>query len=82
MVLGGTAAKSTTSPAPSPAIEIPQPELAASTTGSVAQGTSGAAVLKSKEFWDDLEGFLLQRVRDEGEAAKLAKLFKSSWEKS
>jgi hypothetical protein len=78
MVMGGGAAKAAPSPVASPGIEIPQPEMAA----PAAQGTSGAEVLKSKEFWDDLQGFLLQRVRDEGEAAKLSKLFKSAWEKS
>jgi hypothetical protein len=80
MVLGGGAAgKATASPAASPGIEIPQPEMA---PASVAQGTSGAEVLKSAEFWDDLNGFLLQRVRDEGEAKRLSTLFKTSWEKS
>jgi hypothetical protein len=80
MVLGGGAAgKATASPAASPGIEIPQPELA---PAPVAQGTSGAEVLKSAGFWDDLNGFLLQRVRDEGEAKHLTSLFKTSWEKS
>jgi len=80
MVMGGGAAgKATASPAASPGIEIPQPNMA---PGPVAQGTSGAEVLKSAEFWEDLNGFLLQRVRDEGEAKRLTALFKGSWEKS
>ncbi|KAI4182075.1 MAG: hypothetical protein L6R41_006212, partial [Letrouitia leprolyta] len=32
----------------------------------VAQGKSGAEVLEDDEFWDDLRGWLMQRVRDEG----------------
>lgn len=28
-------------------------------------GPSGVAVLKTEEFWEDLKGFLMQRIRDE-----------------
>lgn len=35
-------------------------------------------VLKSEEFWDDLKGFLSQRLRDEGEGERLAKVFRGS----
>jgi hypothetical protein len=76
---GGVAGKATASPVASPGVEIPQPDMA---PGPVAQGISGAEVLKSAEFWDDLHGFLQQRLRDEGEAKKLTAVFKSSWEKS
>lgn len=77
MVMGGGApGKPAQSPAVSPAIETPQPEM------PVAQGPSGAELLQSAAFWDDLRGFLQQRLKDEGEAARLASLFKSSWEKS
>lgn len=77
MVMGGGAAgKATPSPAASPAIEKPQPHM------PVAQGPSGAEVLKSAAFWDDLKGFLQQRLKDEGEAARLTLLFKNSLEKS
>lgn len=77
MVMGGGApGKAAPSPAASPAIEIPQPEM------PVAQGPSGAELLQSAAFWDDLKGFLQQRLKDEGEAARLASLFKSSWEKN
>jgi hypothetical protein len=80
MVMGGGAVgKATPSPSSSPAIEIPQPDM---TPAPVAQGPSGAELLKSTAFWDDLKGFLQQRLKDEGEAARLASLFKSSWEKS
>jgi hypothetical protein len=80
MVMGGGAAgKATPSPAASPAIEIPQPDLP---SAPVAQGPSGAELLKTAAFWDDLKGFLQQRLKDEGEAARLASLFQSSWQKS
>ncbi|KAK8094367.1 hypothetical protein PG997_001052 [Apiospora hydei] len=32
-------------------------------------GTSGSDTLESPEFWDDLKGFLLQRIRDEKEGS-------------
>ncbi|KAK4899251.1 hypothetical protein LTR27_003483 [Elasticomyces elasticus] len=38
-------------------------------------------VLKSEEFWADLKGFLTQRLRDEGEGAKLVEVFKAAYEK-
>lgn len=80
MVMGGGAtSKAEPSPVASPAIEVPQPDLP---PAPVAQGPSGSEVLKSAEFWDDLKGFLQQRLRDEGEATKLASLFRNSWEKS
>lgn len=34
----------------------------------VAQGLSGKAVLDSEDFWEDLRGFVVQRVRDQGVA--------------
>jgi len=82
MVMGGkVSGKAEGSPVASPGVEVPQPDMAPSQS-SVAQGSSGAELLKSEAFWTDLEGFLQQRLRDEGEAARLASLFKESWEKS
>ncbi|KAI1506270.1 cell-cycle control medial ring component-domain-containing protein [Biscogniauxia marginata] len=45
----------------------------------VAQGQSGREVLGTTEFWDDLKGFLLQRIRDENFAGELADTFQASW---
>ncbi|KAI0850119.1 cell-cycle control medial ring component-domain-containing protein [Daldinia vernicosa] len=45
----------------------------------VAQGQSGNDVLDTKEFWDDLKGFLLQRIRDEKTATELTNTFQSAW---
>lgn len=48
--------------------------------GPVAVGVSGHEVLKTQEFWSDLEGFLQQRVRDEKTAGELTGLFRGAWE--
>ena len=45
----------------------------------VAQGMSGEAVVNTDEFWEDLKGWLLQRVRDEGVAAEAVGCFKQGW---
>lgn len=45
----------------------------------VAQGASGADVLGTSEFWEDLRGFLLQRVRDEKLAGELSETFQAAW---
>ncbi|KAL8773870.1 MAG: hypothetical protein Q9209_001300 [Squamulea sp. 1 TL-2023] len=45
-----------------------------------AQGPSGEEVLGSAEFWDDLKGWLMQRVRDEGKAEEAWSLFKRGWD--
>jgi len=86
MVMGGVGAgvsssSNKASPVTSPGIEAPGPDLM-SAKAPVAQGVSGAQVLKEEAFWEDLKGFLQQRVRDEGEARRLSGLFRSAWEKS
>jgi ubiquitin-like protein 4 len=45
----------------------------------VAQGASGSQELETKEFWDDLKGFLLQRLRDEKQAEELFDTFEGAW---
>ncbi|KAI1388375.1 cell-cycle control medial ring component-domain-containing protein [Hypoxylon trugodes] len=45
----------------------------------VAQGQSGEEALGTNEFWDDLKGFLLQRIRDEKKAAEVADTFQAAW---
>ncbi len=46
---------------------------------SPAQGPSGAAVLAQKEFWDDLQGFLEQRLKNESEAVRWRTVFEAAW---
>ena len=48
---------------------------------SIAQGPSGEEVLGQEEFWADLRGFLIQRIRDEGKAGEVFEKFRESWEK-
>lgn len=48
----------------------------------VAQGPSGAELLSTWEFWDDLKGFLTQRLKDEAEGERLHGVFKKAWETS
>lgn len=43
---------------------------------------SGESVLETTGFWDDLQGFLEQRIRDEAEAARLRGLFEQAWKSS
>ncbi|KAL9627576.1 MAG: hypothetical protein Q9204_006469 [Flavoplaca sp. TL-2023a] len=45
-----------------------------------AQGASGDEVLGSAAFWDDLKGWLMLRVRDEGKAEEGWSLFKRGWD--
>lgn len=45
----------------------------------VAQGKSGKDVLDTKEFWNDLKGFLVQRLRDEGTAGEVWEMFRGTW---
>lgn len=78
MVMGGAAAAAATpSPAASPAAKAEEPAEGT----NPAQGVSGEAVLATDEFWTDLRGFLLQRIRDEKITEDLFAKFLSSWER-
>jgi len=48
----------------------------------VAQGPSGLENLAGDEFWGDLKGFLVQRLRDEEQGNKVYEVFKKAWEGS
>lgn len=48
-------------------------------TANPAVGPSGQEVLETETFWDDLQGFLMQRVKDVDEAKRLRSLFKVAW---
>jgi hypothetical protein len=75
MVLGGGVVK------PQTGASTPTPMSPPAEHGPVAQGVSGEDVVKTQEFWSDLEGFLQQRVRDEQVATQLMGVFKGAWEK-
>lgn len=51
-------------------------ESLAQTTSS--SGNNAADVLKSDDFWADLKGFLVQRLKDEAEGERLLGLFKKA----
>ena len=48
----------------------------------VAQRPSMEEVLTGQEFWNDLRGFLVQKLRDEVKAGEVFDKFKESWERS
>lgn len=67
------------------AIETPsQPEVAEHDVSppKAAVGPSGEEVLQSDAFWNDLQGYLEQRLKDEDEAKRLQALFKDAWSSS
>lgn len=45
----------------------------------VAQGPTGDSVLATDEFWQDLKGYLTQRLRDEEKADSVWRSFKQVW---
>ena len=46
------------------------------------QGASGEEVLTGEDFWNDLKGFLVQRLQDERKAGEVFHKFRESWERS
>lgn len=76
MVMGGAAAAA----APPAVVSAPVAEERVE-DASPAQGTSGEAVLATDEFWTDLRGFLLQRIRNEKTTDELFGKFLGSWER-
>lgn len=44
-----------------------------------AVGPSGEDILRTEAFWNDLQGYLEQRLKDEHEAKRLRGLFKDAW---
>ncbi|KAG4026861.1 hypothetical protein MFRU_035g00130 [Monilinia fructicola] len=48
----------------------------------VTQVPSGLESLAGEEFWGDLKGFLVRRLRDEDQGNKVYEVFKKAWEGS
>lgn len=86
MVLGGAVATPVQSP---PAVAPGEEEKGlAGVVGAkgsaetpAAQGPSGSEVVDGA-FWEDLKGFVMQRIRDEKEGERMVGVFKSAWEKA
>ncbi|KAL4864538.1 hypothetical protein BDV12DRAFT_176105 [Aspergillus spectabilis] len=49
------------------------------TTAKAAIGPSGYELLQTVEFWDDLQGYLGQRLKDEDVARRLRGVFREAW---
>ena len=64
------------SQAPAPESEKAQAKAAPSVANTAAE------ILKTEEFWADLKGFLVQRLRDQGEGEKLAQVFREASSKA
>lgn len=71
MIMGGAVVKPDNPPLAS----------AGSNSTKPAHGSSVRELLKSAEFWSDLEGFLEHRVKDRDEALRVTRLFKTAWER-
>jgi hypothetical protein len=83
MVMGGAAGGTpvTSPPAVAPPSEAEKGLGGNAGSGPAAQGPSGKDVVATSEFWDDLKGFVVQRLRDEEEGERLFGLFKAAYEK-
>lgn len=87
MIMGGSAGEEKLD-----TTTVASPDVAMGGTGSkeeqtkdnapVAQGMSGKGVLDTEEFWNDLLGFLMQRIRDHGVAEQALESFKGAWKGS
>lgn len=71
MVMGGAAA-----------LKKADEEIEPKVLGVAGEGKIGAGkeVLKTEEFWSDLKGFLVQRLKDEGEGERVAGVFRKALE--
>ncbi|KAJ5908710.1 Cell-cycle control medial ring component [Penicillium taxi] len=76
MIIGGAQVVEIAEPQP----EVPQ--AADISPPKPAVGPSGAEVLQTEAFWNDLQGYLEQRLKDQEEAERLSILFKGAWSSS
>ena len=49
--------------------------------GRAIPATTADGILQSEQFWTDLKGFLVQRLRDPTEGERLAGVFREAWKK-
>ncbi|KAI9874951.1 MAG: hypothetical protein M1830_009093 [Pleopsidium flavum] len=73
MIMGGSSSPSATEATETPAPAVEESEVPA------AQGPSGEALLGTDEFWEDLKGFLTQRLKDEKKSEQVFGVFKGAW---
>jgi hypothetical protein len=78
--VGGTPVTSPPAAAPTEVEKgLADPEQQGGGTVPAAQGPSGKDVVND-DFWEDLRGFVVQRIRDEKEGERLVHVFKGAWE--
>jgi hypothetical protein len=65
--------------ASAPGSEKAQAESAPTTSAAPGAGPSGPGALNTIEFWNDLQDFLAQRLRDTEEAERLSQVFKMAY---
>ncbi|EGP85292.1 uncharacterized protein MYCGRDRAFT_46756 [Zymoseptoria tritici IPO323] len=81
MVMGGGGAAGG-STAGTPRDQSPKAAVAAESQAAPKKEGDGAdEILATEEFWDDLKGFLSQRLRNEEVGAKLSQTFRAAWKK-
>lgn len=62
--------------------KAPAPESEKAAAEVLPEADGATAMLKTDEFWSDLQGFLSQRLRDEKQGEKLSKIFREAWSKT
>lgn len=82
MVMGGGGVSAAPERAATPPVEAPQPvNEAGEVQGNEAPVVQGREVLDTEEFWEDLRGFLVQRLRDDAEGRRVAAIFRGAFER-
>lgn len=61
-----------------PSDEPVKEEVKEKATATAPGVVSGKDVLGTEQFWSDLKGFLVQRIRDEKEGERLAGVFREA----
>jgi hypothetical protein len=77
MIMGGATVVDAEAPTQAKDKENEPPAGSAKTRPTIS--LNGEEVLKTEAFWNDLQGFLTQRIKDEKEAARLRQLFHVAW---
>ncbi|PQK16512.1 hypothetical protein BB8028_0006g08320 [Beauveria bassiana] len=75
MVIGGAAAI-----LPEETMDVDGDAGEGAGAASRRRAEKGEAAVEQDRFWEDLNGFLMQRVKDEDTAAELTTVFKNAWE--
>jgi hypothetical protein len=52
------------------------------TMGGTSSATKDTSLLKTEEFWTDLRGFLVQRLKSEEDAENAFAVFRKAWQRS